>query len=132
MDIKLYFDGYCPESLLKGERVEMRLNQDDFWESEATGLQISVFPPYAAILRWRGKGKFRESSEVASNVLGDLVMTASLKEPGKEIFPDKEKMIHNIKELECYLGKVFRSQQEFQEFLSKENEQKLESENRLL
>ena len=128
MDIKLYFDGYCPESLLKGERVEMRLNEDDFWESEATGLQISVFPPYAAVLRWRGKGKFRESSEFASDVLGDLVMTASQKEPGKEVLPDKEKLIHNIKELECYLRKVFMTHQQLEEFLFKENQQKLESE----
>lgn len=49
--MEIYFDGYCPESLLKGEHVEMRLNADDFWESEATGLQMTVFPPFARILR---------------------------------------------------------------------------------
>lgn len=48
--IQLFFDGYCPESLMEGKRVEMRLNDDDFWESEATGLQMTIFPPYAAIL----------------------------------------------------------------------------------
>lgn len=117
MNIKLYFDGYCPESLLKDEKAEMRLNEDDFWESEATGLQITVFPPFAAILRWRGKGKFRESSEVASNVLGDLVMTTSQKEKGKEILPDKDKIIHNEKELQCYLGKVYKSKKEFEDAL---------------
>jgi hypothetical protein len=31
--MEIYFDGYCPESLLKGKQVEMRLNKDDFWES---------------------------------------------------------------------------------------------------
>ena len=51
----LEFDGYCPESKLKGEQVEMRLNKMDFWESEKTGLQITTFPPYAAILQWREK-----------------------------------------------------------------------------
>jgi hypothetical protein len=118
MDIKLYFDGYCPESLLKGKRVEMRLNEDDFWESEATGLQISVFPPFAAILRWRGRGKLRESSEVASNVLGDLVMTGAQKEQGKEIFPNEAKLIHNEKELEGYLGKVYKNRIEFEASLA--------------
>ncbi len=114
MNIKLYFDGHCPESLLKGERIEMRLNEDDFWESEGTGIQISVFPPFAAILRWRGKGIFRNTSEIASNVLGDLVMTATKKEKGKEIFPDVEKILHNKKELECYLGKIYESRNDFE------------------
>lgn len=65
--MEIYFDGYFPESLLKGNQVEMRLNENDFWESEATGLQIAVFPVYATILQWRGKGKFRQSSDLASN-----------------------------------------------------------------
>ena len=72
--IEIYFDGYCPESMLKKRLGEMKLNNDDFWESKETGLQITVFPPFATILRWRGKGKFRESSEVGSNVLIGLVL----------------------------------------------------------
>jgi len=108
MTIKIYFDGYCPECLLKGEKVEMKLNEDDFWESEATGLQIAVFPPFAAILSWRGKGKFRKS-DYASNVLGDLVMTAHLKETG--FLPDEEKILHNQLELGNYLKKVVERQE---------------------
>ena len=115
MHIKLYFDGYCPESMLKGKKVEMKLNEDDFWESEETGLQIAVFPPYAAVLKWRGQGKFRRSSDVASNVLGDLVMTATQTEEGKEIMPDEDKLIHNEKEFEGYLGKVYNTRKEFEE-----------------
>ncbi len=34
--MEIYFDGYCPKSLLKSKKVEMRLNEDDFSESEAT------------------------------------------------------------------------------------------------
>lgn len=109
MTIKIYFDGYCPESLLKGEKAEMRLNEDDFWESEATGLQIAVFPPYAAILSWRGKGKFRRS-DYASNVLGDLVMAGTLKESG--FLPNEEKILHNEMELSCYLNKVVEKREE--------------------
>ncbi len=37
-----FFDGYCPESKLDGEKVRMRLNAHDFFESEKTGLQIAV------------------------------------------------------------------------------------------
>ena len=88
MDI--YFDGYCPESLLKEKSVAMRLNEDDFWESEATGLQITAFPPFATILRWRGKGKFRQSSDVASNSLSGLVLAQACLEDGKEIFPEEK------------------------------------------
>lgn len=43
------FNGYCPESTLKGEQVEMRLNEMDFWESEKTGLQMTVFAPFATV-----------------------------------------------------------------------------------
>lgn len=34
------FDGYCPESNLKGKKIEMKLNEMDFRESEKTGLKI--------------------------------------------------------------------------------------------
>lgn len=111
--MEIYFDGYCPESLLKGKQVEMRLNKDDFWESEATGLQMTVFPPFATILRWRGKGKFRQSSDFASNSLVGLVMTEAQKEEGKEIFPDEEKIINNKFDLEWYLDEIYKSKEEF-------------------
>jgi len=111
--MEIYFDGYCPESLIKGKHVEMRLNEDDFWESEATGLQMTVFPPFATILRWRGKGKFRQSSDVASNSLVGLVMTEAKKEDGKEIFPDEENIINNKFDLEWYLAEIYNSKEEF-------------------
>lgn len=111
--MEIYFDGYCPESLLKGKQVEMRLNEDDFWESEATGLQMTVFPPYATILRWRGKGKFRQSSDVASNSLVGLVITQAKQDEGKEIFPDEENIINNKFDLEWYLDEIHKSKEEF-------------------
>lgn len=111
--MEIYFDGYCPESLINGKHVEMRLNEDDFWESEATGLQMTVFPPFATILRWRGKGKFRQSSDLASNTLVGLVMTEAKKEDGREIFPDEECIINNKFDLEWYLGEIYDSKEEF-------------------
>lgn len=110
--MEIYFDGYCPESLIKGAHVEMRLNEDDFWESEATGLQMTVYPPFATILRWRGKGRFRQSSDVASNSLVGLVMTEANKEDGKEIFPDEENIINNKFKLERYLREIYDSKEE--------------------
>lgn len=54
------WNGYCLESLLKGKTVRMRLNQNDFFESEETGLQIYIIPRVqAVILNFRGQGKFR-------------------------------------------------------------------------
>jgi len=111
--MEIYFDGYCPESLLKGKQVEMRLNKDDFWESEATGLQMTVFPPFATILRWRGKGNFRQSSDVSSNSLVGLVMTEAQKEEGREILPDEEKTINNKFDLEWYLDEIYASKEEY-------------------
>ena len=105
MNIEIYFDGYCPESLLKGDYVEMKLNSHDFWESEETGLQMTVFPPYATILKWRGKGNFRTSSPKGSDILAGLVFTEPLHdEPG--IFPDEQKIIHNEEELKLYISGI--------------------------
>lgn len=111
--MKIYFDGYCPESLLNGIQVEMRLNEDDFWESEKTGLQMTVFPPFAAILNWRGTGKFKQSSEVASNTLVGLIITEAKNEDGKEIFPDEKNIINNKFDLEWYLDGVYASKEKF-------------------
>jgi hypothetical protein len=111
--MELYFYGYCPESLLQGKQVEMRLNEDDFWESEATNLQITVFPPYATILRWRGSGKFKQSSEVASNSLVGLILTKAQREDGKELFPDVGGVINDNFDLEWYLGEIFDSKKEY-------------------
>jgi hypothetical protein len=112
-NIKLYFDGYCPESMLKGKQVEMRLNEDDFWESEATGLQMTVFPPFAAILRWRGKGNFRESSGKASDELTGLVITMAHVEKGKEIFPDQENILCDKFLLNSHLHEIYTSKEKY-------------------
>ncbi len=111
--MELYFDGYCPESLLNGEQVEMRLNEDDFWESEKTGLQMTVFPPYATILRWRGQKKFRQSSDTASNTYVGLFITMANHDEGKEIFPDEENIITDKLELEFYIDEIYATKEDF-------------------
>lgn len=111
--MEFYFDGYCPESLLKGLQIEMRLNEDDFWESEATGLQVTVFPPYAAILKWRGKGNFKQSSGFASAACAGLLLTKTQTANGKEFFPDEENIFSGIQDLEQYLAGIFDTKEQF-------------------
>ena len=91
----------------------MKLNEDDFWESLETRLQITVFPPYAAILRWRGKGKFKASSDVASNLFTGLVLTEACREEGKEIFPDEDAVIEDKFDLEQYLNSIHKNMESF-------------------
>jgi hypothetical protein len=100
------FDGYCPESKLHGIIAEMQLNEDDFWESTATGLQITTFPPYAAVLTWRGRGKFKIRVQNASEHHFKLIITKASKMPGKEIFPDKNAFFTSEEEFEAYLQSI--------------------------
>lgn len=97
------FDGYCPESKLKGEKIEMKLNEMDFWESEKTGLQITIFPPYAVVLRFRGKGEFRNSKQVASNKCKGLLLVKSQEILGSEIFPDQNGVFYDSWDLQEYI-----------------------------
>ena len=63
------WNGYCLESLLIGKVVRMRLNQDDFFESEETGLQISLISGVqAVVLNFRGKGRFKSTPAFADEI----------------------------------------------------------------
>ena len=67
--INLTWNGFCPESHLKGKQVRMRLNQWDFYESEETRLQICVLGGVqAVILNFRGEGKFRSTPSYADDI----------------------------------------------------------------
>ena len=63
------WNGFCPESQLHGKQVRMQLNRHDFFESEATGLQIAVMSDVqAVILNFRGKGDFRTNPIFADHI----------------------------------------------------------------
>ena len=63
------WNGYCPESLLNGKTVRMRLNQHDFFESEETGLQICIIPGVqAVILKFRGERNFRTTANFGDEI----------------------------------------------------------------
>lgn len=103
----IYFNGYCPESALRGRKVRMRLNQDDFWESEETGLLITTFPPYAAILQWRGEGKFKQHEEYATAYHKHLLLCRPSVEKGQEIFPDAKEILDNSFDLQAYIESIY-------------------------
>ena len=99
----LEFDGYCPESRLQGEQVEMRLNEMDFWESEKTGLQMTIFPPYAAILQWRGEGKFRKQNKLIATDHSGVLLAKAQRNTGSETFPDETQVFDDSADLAEYI-----------------------------
>ncbi len=84
----------------------MRLNQDDFFESEKTGLQICILPGVQAIiLGFRGKRKFRTTPNYGDEIEnGEILSPQNMDMPpfnkSGEIFSDSleiEEYIDNIK-----------------------------------
>ena len=77
------WNGYCPESWLQGKKVRMRLNNYDFYESEATGLQIAVLSGVQAIiLNFRGEGKFRSTASYGDEIEnGELLSPQNIDRP---------------------------------------------------
>ena len=99
------WNGYCPESWLKGKRVKMRLNKNDFYESEETGLQIAVLSGVQAIiLNFRGTGDFRSTTSYADEIEnGEFLSPQNTERPPfnnpTEVFQDSEQIenyINNI------------------------------------
>jgi len=101
------FDGYCPESKLSGKSVRMRLNANDFYESEASGLQIAISYPgvQAAVLKRRGSGKFKNTVSYADSL-----------ENGELLSPQK------IERFPFFSDVVFANQEQFAQFLEHEVE----------
>jgi len=65
--VDLFWNGYCPECWLKGKKARMKLNSDDFFECEESGLQIVITFPnfFVSILKFRGKGEWRSKPDYA-------------------------------------------------------------------
>lgn len=99
------WNGYCPESLLEGKIVKMKLNTSDFYESEKTGLQICIIPGVQAIvLNFRGKGKFKGMPIFADNsVNGEL-----LSPQNTETFPfnNPPVVFQETEEFKVYLNTI--------------------------
>ena len=102
--LSLTWNGYCPESWLKGKTIRMRLNQWDFFESEETKLQIAINGLQAIILSFRGEGKFRSTPNYADEIgNGEL-----LSPQNSENFPfnNSSVVFKNSEEVETYIKSI--------------------------
>ncbi|MDO4229975.1 MAG: GIY-YIG nuclease family protein [Capnocytophaga sp.] len=99
------WNGYCPESWLEGKQVRMRLNRNDFYESEATGLQIAVLSGVQAIiLNFRGKGDFRSTPTYADEIEnGELLSPQNISRPP---FNNPTEIFENSEEIENYIKSI--------------------------
>ena len=105
MNSTLYFNGFCPECLLKGYQVKMRFNKNDFFESEETGLQVYLIAgTLAVILNERGKGNFLETKKYAD----DFVTTEILVPQNKLNIPFVDDVVYfkNSNELSVFISKI--------------------------
>lgn len=103
---QMFFDGHCPESYLDGKVVEMKLNNDDFWESLETGLQIAISQPFATILNWRGNGDLRRSSKNCSNIHSGLVYCEPLLDEDHNFLPNVTKPLLTQRSLDGYIKTI--------------------------
>jgi hypothetical protein len=64
------WNGYCPECMLAGKRARMKLNMNDFYECEKSGLQLAITVPgsRAVILNARGHKKFSPAAIYAESI----------------------------------------------------------------
>jgi hypothetical protein len=105
-ELNQMWNGYCPESYLKGKRVRMRLNRNDFYESEETGLQIAVLSGVQAIImNFRGKGDFRTNPEFADEIEnGEMLSPQNTDRPPFNnptiIFQESEEIENYIKSIQ--------------------------------
>lgn len=99
------WNGLCPESLIAGKKVRMKLNKYDFFESEETGLQILVLSGVQAIiLNFRGEGTFKVSPKYADEIEnGELL---SPQNTDKLPFNNPTEIFNEIFEIENYVKKI--------------------------
>jgi len=105
MNSNLIFYGYCPECSLNGYQVKMKLNKNDFFECEETGLQVYLITGnLAVILTERGKGNFLETKKYAD----DFVTTEILVPQNKLNIPFVDDIVYfkNNDELFDFIRKI--------------------------
>lgn len=104
-ELNQMWNGYCPESYLKGKRVRMRLNRNDFYESEETGLQIAVLRGVQAIImNFRGNGDFRSNPEFADEIEnGEMLSPQNTDRPP---FNNPTIIFGESEEIESYINSI--------------------------
>ena len=103
--ISSMWNGHCPESLINGKNVRMRLNQYDFFESEETGLQICVITGVqAVIMNFRGQGKFRATVKYGDEVeSGEILSPQNIDTPP---FNNPTIAFNECEEIENYIARI--------------------------
>ena len=98
-EVSQTWNGYCPESQIKGKQVRMRLNSSDLYESEDTRLQMAIIIPgvQAVILKFRGKGKFRSTLKYGDEIEnGEILSPQNIDSPPfnspLDVFKDSEEI----------------------------------------
>lgn len=104
--IPTMWDGYCPESkLLHGNKVRMRLNGNDFYESEETGLQIcAVDAVQVVILNFRGEGEFRQTPQYGDEIANGQML--SPQNTDRFPFNDPTVIFENVDEVKEYIQNI--------------------------
>lgn len=106
--ISNHWNGYCPESLLKDKQVRMRLNKDDFYESEETGLQIAVLSGVQAIiLNFRGNGQFRSEPNYADEIENGEILSPQNSE--RPPFNNPAEVFTESEQIEKYINKISKN-----------------------
>ena len=126
------FNGYCPECMLKGQEVEMRLNSMDFWECEKTRLQLVTHPPFAAIIPWRGEGKFRQEIEVVSAEYTNLILVRTNYKDGHDTLPDVNEVLEDSWDLDEFIQGISESYKSYDSERFKESDSELTEQEKIL
>ena len=98
------WNGYCPESYLKGKKVRMRLNNMDFFESEETRLQMCVFGIQAVILNFRGDGEFRSTPNYGDEIANSQML--SPQNTDRPPFNNPTVIFKDSEEIENYINAI--------------------------
>ena len=79
-----FSDGYCPQCLLEGRRVALKLNQADFWECPDCHLQAHTRSlGMLAVMRTRGNCRVFRREVAPDCVIGWVVCRAAAEAPYK-------------------------------------------------
>ncbi|WP_084523966.1 GIY-YIG nuclease family protein [Adhaeribacter aquaticus] len=92
-------DGYCPECQLNNEDVRLMLNKDDFWECPKSNLQLAGYGVDAAILKFRGTGKFKDTPIYGTDEICGAVLSRT---EGDSILPS-ESFFNSLDDFKNYL-----------------------------
>ncbi len=99
------WNGFCPESWIKGKKVKMRLNDMDLYESEETGLQVAVYGPLAVILKSRGYGEFRQTPCYGDDISSEQMFVPQMM-PYPPFVSRPFQTFANTDEIELYINSI--------------------------